>query len=72
MKSFFVAREQGVWYMGIWVGSHPLIHSNRIKDSGDTGIAFVNDIDPEHETQQIRPHYRHPLLTGYHQNTVSH
>ena len=40
---------------GIWVldESHALIHSNRIKDSGNTGIAFVNDTDPEHETQQI-------------------
>ena len=44
---------------GIWVldESHPLIHSNRIKDSGNTGIAFVNDTDPEHETQQIWLHY---------------
>ena len=58
---------------GIWVldGSHPLIHSNRIKDSGENGIAFVNDTDPEHETQQIRSHYNYPLPTGYHQNNVS-
>ena len=40
---------------GIWVldGSHPLIHSNRVLRSGDSGIAFVNMSDNEHDNQPL-------------------
>lgn len=55
-ESYFFAGNNGC---GICFldGSHPLIHNNRIKDSGDTGLVFVNDTDPDHEMRQIRLHY---------------
>ena len=44
---------------GIWIldGAQPLIHTNRISECGDSGIAFVSNSDLDHDSQQLHAQF---------------